>query len=371
MKIRFQREAMLSAFQMAAAVAPSRSPKPILERVKITATDGLVVLTATDMEIGVRVRLGEGLEVENDGMALLPVDRFGSMLRESSDEELTLKCSHDGNQIQGQRSRFKLSAEDPGEFPEVAAFSAESYHQLPGRLCKELIRRTLFATDTESGRFALGGVLLEFEPELIVAVGTDGRRLAKMQGPATQVNGHTGGDRMTIIPSRSLNLIERAITDLDAEVQIATRDNDVLVQMPHATYFSRLVEGRFPTWRDVLPANAEGQRIELTVGPTYAALRQAAVMTDKESRGITFSFGDGGLVLATTTADVGESHVEMPINYEGSAITVKLDHRYVSEFLRVLSPDATIVVHVQGKDSPARFTTADGYDYVIMPMAHD
>ena len=370
MKIRFQREPLLAAFQTAAAVAPQRSPKPILSKVKLAAKDGQLVLTATDLEVGVRVRLSEGVEIEQDGEVMLGVDRFGSLLRESSDEEMSLTGGPDGNELVGPRSRFKLTSEDPSEFPDVAEFDATAYHQLPGRLFKEMIKRTLFATDTESGRFALGGVLFEFGADEIIAVSTDGRRLAKMSGPATQHGGHDGGDRMTIVPSRSLGLIERSLTDLDADVQIATRNNDVLVKSPQTTYFSRLVEGRFPTWREVLPEEPVGEKVELAVGGAYACLRQAAVLADKETRGVDFAFTEGSLVLAAASAEFGEARVEMPVNYSGPEITVRLDSRFVSDLFRALPPDAVVAAHVSSNQAAARFSL-EGYDYVLMPMADD
>ena len=109
-----------------------------------------------------------------------------------------------------------------------------------------MIRRTVFATDNESSRYALGGVLLELGADKIIAVGTDGRRLAKMEGPAKSVGGHQTGDNTTIVPTKAMHLIERALTDADAEVQIAARANDILVKSPRVTIYSRLVEGRFP-----------------------------------------------------------------------------------------------------------------------------
>jgi hypothetical protein len=150
---------------------------------------------------------------------------------------------------------------------------------------RELIRRTIFATDAESSRYALGGVLFEMHSDKIIAVGTDGRRLARMEGPAESCNGHETGETTTIIPTRSLQVIDRALSDLDAEVLIAVRSNDVLVKTPQATIYTRLVEGRFPKWRDVFPVRHKAIQVEMNVGPLYSAVRQAAIVADEETRG--------------------------------------------------------------------------------------
>jgi DNA polymerase-3 subunit beta len=370
MKITCDREQLLLAFQTAAMVAPARSPKPILQNVRLEIHDQGGILMATDMEIGIRIQV-DGIEIEASGSAVLPVARFGSILRESTDEKLRVEADAQGVKVHGERSEFSLPAANPDEFPSVATFEEEKYHKAPARLLKELVRRTLFATDTESSRYALGGVLLEMEADKIVAVGTDGRRLAKMEGPAESIGGHQTGETMTIIPARSMQLVERALTDADSEVQVAARDNDVLVKTAKSTIYSRLVEGRFPKWRDVFPVRQSAVRIDITVGPMYSALRQAAIVTDEESRGVDFTFGDGKLILAGSTAEIGQSRVEMPIPYDGDSITLSLDHRFVADFLKVLEAEKTFTVEIENEESAALFCTDDGYSYVVMPLARE
>ncbi|MBC8353500.1 MAG: DNA polymerase III subunit beta [Planctomycetes bacterium] len=370
MKITCDREQLLTAFMTAATVAPSRSPKPILRNIKLEVTTAMTTLMATDMEVGIRIEVG-GIEVEQAGTILAPVSLLGSILRESNDDKLTIESDENGTVVRGERSEFKLPAENPDEFPAVAGFSDEAYHDVPVRLFKELVRRTLFATDAESSRYALGGVLLEMEEEKITAVATDGRRLAKMEGPARSVGGHGLGDTMTIVPSRAMQLMERALTDTDAEIQIAARANDVVVRSPRATIYARLVEGRFPKWREVFPSRQESVQIEVTVGPFYSTLRQAAIVASDESRGVDFTFGDGTLVLAGSTAEVGQSRVELPIAYDGDAITVTMDHRFVADFLKVLDNEKPITIDILDGESAALFTTDDGYGYVVMPLARE
>jgi DNA polymerase-3 subunit beta len=235
---------------------------------------------------------------------------------------------------------------------------------------RELVRRTVFATDNESSRYALGGVLLEFGEGKITGVATDGRRLAKMEAPAREVNGHAG-EGMTIVPTKAMSLIERTLGDQDGDVQIAARGNDVILKTPRAVIYSRLVEGRFPRWRDVFPQRSGQQRIELTVGPFHAAVRQAAIVTSEESRGVDFAFEPGTLVLKGRAAEAGQSRVELPIAYDGRELTITLDPRYVSDFLRVLDLEKTVAMELIDAESAAVIATDDGYGYVIMPLARD
>jgi DNA polymerase-3 subunit beta len=370
MKVVCNREKLLSAFQTAAVVVPGRSPKPVLQNVKMEAAGESVTLVATDMEVGIRLEVPDQ-QVEVPGSALLSVSQFGSILRESSDQTLRVEADGQGVSVRGERSRFKLPSGNPMEFPEVSGFSEQSFHGISARLLKELIRRTLFATDTESSRYALGGILLEFDPERIIAVGTDGRRLAKMEGLLDQYSDTATGDAMTIIPSRSMHLIERTLQNPNDEIQMATRGNDFLVRCPTATIITRLVEGIFPRWRDVLPRRPNAVNIQMSVGPLHGALRQAAIVASGESRGIDFIFGNGLLTLTGLTADVGESRVELPIAYDGDEIVLCLDNRFVIDFLKVLDSDASFTLNILDSESAALFETDDGYGYVVMPLSRD
>ena len=185
------------------------------------------------------------------------------------------------------------------------------------------------------------------------------------------VGGHKTGDQTTIIPTRSLQLVERALSDADAEIKIAAHTNNVQIQSPRVTIYSQLVEGRFPKWQDVFPKRDDAVKIEMPVGQFHSAVRQAAIVTSEESRGIDFTFGEGNVVLSGQTAETGQSRIEMPIPYDGPPITIMLDPKYMSEFLRVLDAEKSFTLEIKGDKNAAVCSTDDGYGYVIMPMARD
>ena len=369
MKIIIKREPFAHIFQTAAIVAPARSPKTILQNVKLEATSDQVRLTATDMEVGVRLTISD-VEVKSPGAAVIPVGRLNAILRESSDEFLEITADENKVVVKGKHSRFELQGQNPDEFPDVADFTDENYLELSSASFRDLIKRTLFATDAESSRYALSGVLLEAEDNLITAVGTDGRRLAKMS-VAIKQHGKPASNRSTIVPSRAMQLIERTIPANDEMVQLAPRDNELLVRFQNSVFYTRLVEGRFPKWRDVLPKRTQSRKIDLPVGPLYSALRQAAIVSSEESRGVDFTFKDGTLVLSNSTAEVGQSHVELPVSYDAEELAITLDHRFLQDFLKVLQPETTFTFDIENGEQAAFCETSDQYGYVIMPLSRD
>jgi len=370
MKVRCSREPLLAALQSASAVVPARSPKPVLTNVKLEATSDTAVLSATDLEVGIRTEI-EGVETLAPGAALLPSARLSAIVRESAPGTV-FELSADGTAtlVKAPRSEFRLPGEDPLEFPSVATFPDEPCFELSTPLVRELVKRTVFATDNESSRFALGGVLLELSTRAVTAVGTDGRRLAKMEGPAAGFNG-SPSDAQPIVPARAMQLVERCLAAADAPVHVAVRPAEILVRTGATTISARLVEGRFPRWRDVFPERPEAVRVSLVTGPLLAAVRQAAIVTSEQSKGVDFVFEPGRLVLSGRSAESGESRIELPIDHAGEAVKIKLDPRFMSDFLRVLDGGATVSVELTDPQSACVCRTDDGYGYVIMPLAAD
>lgn len=369
MKLECHRPSLLSALQIVSGVVPSRTPREILRNIKLQVTPGAAVLIGTDQEVGIRQDVSS-VETDSTGEVLLPATRVISILRELLDDCITVEATDRSLVIQGGHSKFKLSTEDPAEFPDVAAFEDDHYFTLPADVFRGMIRRTVFATDVESTRYALGGVLLEFSPEKATLAATDSRRLAVVSSSCNCVGESSLQIVCPVVPSKAMQLLERSLPDSDDPVLIAIHQNDVVVKCGASTIYSRLVEGRFPRYTEVIPTDFKAN-IELVVTQFYSAVRQAQIVTSEESRGVDFAFSTGKLALTSQAADVGESNVELPLAYEGEPITITFDPRFVADFLRIIDVGTSIRLDLIDGESPAVFTTDDGYRYVVMPLSRD
>ncbi len=370
MKLECSRSVLATAFGAVGAVIPSRTPKPILQNVKLQVLGGKSTLIGTDSEIAIRYEVPEVI-CQGSGEALLPTRRVSDILRELRDDKVTLHIETDAVRICGDRSEFRLPVADPAEYPPVAAFDDQDYFTLPGKTLRDMIRRTIFATDPESSRYALGGILFEFGTDKLSLVATDSRRLALMHAPLSKHGNAPTPAAPPVIPSKTMSLLERTIPDTDDLVQIAIHHpNDVLFKTANATIFSRLVEGRFPRYQDVIPKSHE-LSIELVAGQFHSVVRQAQIVTNEESRGVDFQFDNGTLLLTSQAADIGTSRVEMPISYSGPKLVIRFDPRFVSDFLKVLPPETQVSFKLSTDEDPGVLTTEDGYTYVIMPLSRD
>lgn len=369
MKLVCHRGTLAAAFQTVSGVVPTRTPKAILQNVKLEATTGQAVLIGTDQEVGIRYTISEA-NVEAPGEALLPTSRVLAILREMQGDSVSIETTDAGTWIRGDRAEYKLGSENPSEFPAVADFTGQDCYTIPAGTLRQMIRRTLFATDTESTRYALGGVLVELKGDTVTMAATDTRRLAVVKGQCSAGSAAAVENATPVVPSKAMSLIERSLSNESELVSLLIRQNDVLVKTATATIYSRLVEGRFPKYQDVIPAESPIS-VELSTGPFYATVRQAQIVTSEESRGVDFRFTPGLLTLCSRAADVGESKVDLPIAYEGAELVITFDPRYVADFLKVLEPEKPLRVELTDSESAAVFRTDDGYTYIVMPLSRD
>ena len=366
MKVSCHREGLLSAVQLAAAAVPSRDLKPVLSNIKITAADDRCILLATDLELGIRLEV-RGVQVDEPGDALLPASRLQAILREAPDEMMAIEADTQTCTVRGATNEFEMGGEDPAEFPDVPSFNDEKYHEMAAGGLREMIRRTLFAAAAENPRYALTGVLWELEEKLVRLVATDGRRLAVTEGEGQGFGGQETKGQTHVVPTKAMQLLERNLTDPNEVVRISLRPNEALFRTDRTTLYTRWSR-TLPPYREVFPKKST-VRIPLVVGPFHAAVRQAAIMTDNETKKVIFSFAKKKLTMQARGAKTGRSKVDLPIEYDGKTIDIAFDPKFVSEMLRVLNPDDSLTVDLSDGDSVALFKYGEKYSYIVMPLS--
>jgi DNA polymerase-3 subunit beta len=360
------REGLLSACQLASVAAATRDVKPILKNLKAIVEADRCTLMATDLELGIRLEV-RGVKVEEPGEAILPGGRLTAILRESADEELSLEAGADSCVIRGQSNEFEMPGEDPAEFPDISAFEGERYHELPAGQLREMIRRTIFAVAAENPRYALTGIMWELSGPSARLVATDGRRLAVVEGAATAHDGHDTKGQTPVVPTKAMGLLERNLHDPDEMVRVCIKPNEALFRTERAVISSRLVEGRYPPYREVFPKK-QTVKVPLVVGPFHTAVRQAAIMTDDESKKVVFGFAAKKLTLQARGAATGRSRVELPLEYDGKPISISFDPKYVTDMLRVLNPEDALILELIDGSSVALFKSGEHYSYIVMPL---
>ncbi len=363
MKATVDRAALDAALGVVGAVVPSRTPQPVLQSVRVQAVADGVVLTATDRSIGVQQTVSQA-EVTDSGEVLLPSAKLAMIVRTSSDDTLAFESSEDRCHIRGSDSHFEVYCQDPAEFPPVATLEGDGDLEITAAALREVIARTVYAAAKENTRYAINGLLWEKQAKELKLVGTDGRRLAVA---VATVEKSVGEGMRAILPVRTMRVAERLLGEADQPVSVRVTENQFLMRVGGAHLSSVLVEGNFPRYEDVVPADCD---IKVAIAPEElsSAVRRAALLTNEDSKGIRLAFTEGELVLSSRAPEQGEATVRMPITYTSQAMEIGFNPTYLLDALAVVGTDE---VSLDLKDSgrPGVLRAGRGFLYVIMPVS--
>jgi DNA polymerase III subunit beta len=366
-----ERKELVAALRNVLAVVNSRIGPPSLRNVKLTAGEShKLALAASDNDVGIR-RAVHAAAVVQPGTACVSASRLKLIVDQLSERYVVLEAGDESLTIRSKQVEFTVPLEDVDEFPELAEFEATSYYVVQARDLKALIRRTNFAVDIESTRYALGGTLVELTAESIALVATDGRRLARMARPANTVNEPVVLGGQSVIPVKALTLIDDNLSDGDGLVSVSLAEDGLCVHVEGiATIHSRLLEGRFPDYESVFLQNIQGSA-QLDAGSLLAAVRQGAVVLDEGNAGIQLHFEAGSLRLVGQSDDGAGCRAELAVSHEGQPVSVTLHPRYLIEPLRLLRSQTRVIVEWFDANNPLVLRAPDGFVNLIMPMCID
>ncbi len=366
MKIVCNRSILANSFAMAQNAVRSNSPKPTLKNVKLEASSNEIVLFATDMEIGIRVSVPFE-EIIEQGEVLLPADRVMALLKESKSEFVTIKSDNTKIVIEAD-SRFVFASEDPEEFPNTPVFDENNYIVTKAQYIKDAIKRTIFSTDSESGRFALAGVLMDYnESNSLNFVGTDGRRMAT-QHIDVSVHGTLPEEKKVVATVRSLTILDKLLQHPDADVSIVLFNSVFMIQSENVFYYASLLEGRFPEWKAAMNQLKCAKTVNFPITEFSQAVRLASIVTDKASCGIVLEFGNNQMTVSAYNLERGEMEKSFAIDYSDEKIAMKMNGNYVSEFLKTIKEETVVNFQFEDAKKGVIFNTDDGYRYLVMLM---
>jgi DNA polymerase-3 subunit beta len=351
-----------SALAAVRDAVPGNSPKPILRNVLFR--DGLV--TATDLEIQIET----AWPCEDAPAMLLPHGRLASIVGLSRpDAEVTLTPDETKCIVTAGSGRWTMPVEDAAEFPHMEAGELQPVTRLPADQFARAVKSVIYATDNESSRYALGAVLCEVKGDTVTFVATDGRRLSRVEIE----HDLAVDDSQTLISKRAIATMARlaeAAGD-EATVQLQASPTCIVAEIGGTTVTARLVEGRFPRWRDVFP----DRDVKATVvdrGELMAATRAAAIVTTEQSKGVDYTFSPDGMFLHGISSESGESSVTCPLVEFGTGLTIKLDPHFVVDWLNGLPADAEPSVEIEAVDHASACVLRCGDCHgVIMPLSKD
>jgi len=363
MKLRFNRQEMADALSAACGVIAVRTPKEILKCVRLEALADVVIVSATDLEVGLRWGVTQ-VEVESQGETLVVADTLARIVRECSDEVLTAELSKNQLHIRGVGSHFQIVTQATTDFPPVPDMQGEPDFRADHADLRKLIEWTAFAAARESTRYAINGILWEIAGDELTMAATDGRRLSV--GRAKIKRSHNKAIPHVIVPTKALTLFARLPAEADSAVQVKVSANQVLLRVGRESLSTSLIEGHFPKYQDVIPTDCD-REVTMNTAEFLSALKRAALLTNEESKGVRLAFSEGTLTLSSRAPEQGEATISLPITFSGEAIDIGFNPVFLTDVLRVADA-SEIVFAIKEPNRPGIVRMGKEFSHVVMPV---
>lgn len=365
MRFSCPREILYQGLQTVQRAVPSRSTMPILSGVLLEVRRGVLRLMATDLELWIEVLLPVG--VEEEGKTVLESRYFSEIVRRLPEGvPVSVEVEEGGSSAQLKAARVKyalrvMSAED---YPELPQLDGEKVWKVKESDLRSMIRETSFAVAVEETRPFLTGVLLEMRRGEVVMAATDTSRLAisKRGTFAEEV------EERFIVPVRSLNEVGRNLDEEgEREVLVSWTSSYVQFKLPSLRLVSRLIDGQFPNYQQVIPSNY-AVRLEVSRGELLSAIERVSVLSQGGTSVVRMDVRDGGMLLSAES-EVGKAEEEVAASVEGGAMEISFNARFLTDVLRVLECGG-VGLEFTGQYSPAVVKPLGdpAYQYIVMPI---
>ncbi len=362
--VKTHRDTLLRPLQIVSGIVERRHTLPILANILIRKDGENVSFLSTDIEVQISTSaiIGSGNEVAATTVA---ARKLLDILRALPEGEVSLTLVNKRMTIQSGKSRFALQTLAADEFPTVAV--AEHFNttvSLPQKTLKHLFNMVHFSMAQQDIRYYLNGLLLVVDGKSVIAVATDGHRLAFCQVATEQEFVR----QEVIIPRKTIIELQRLLEDSDEPVQLNIANNQIKLNFADIELISKLVEGKFPDFNRVVP---KGYVNNFTIGreQLLRSLQRAAIMTSDKFKGIRCVITPGSMKINSTNADQEEAIEEIEIDYNGDSVDIGFNVTYLLEVLNNLKCDQ-INIALGDSNSSALITIPDQDDfkYVVMPM---
>jgi len=364
MKLKLQRDTLLKPLQAVGNIVERRPSLAILSNILVQISDGTMTLTGTDLEVEMVTRLA--VDSPESDEVTLPGKKFIDICKALPENtEIELSTSNDRCAIRSGRSRFTLSTLPASEFPNIEAVTSPFELSLTQKEFKQLIENTQFCMAQQDVRYYLNGLLLEISPDKLVAVATDGHRLA-----LSELNGHfdVTEPRQIIIPKKGVNELARLLDDSDDRLTIKLSENHIRIELDDMSFTSKLIDGKFPDYQQVIPQNCE-KKISCDREQLRQAFMRASVLSNEKYRGILLQFSAGRLNATVHNPEQEEAEEQIEIDYDDETFEIGFNVAYFQEALSVIREERVVLnmtdtnhsCLVQGEGNTSN-------RYVIMPM---
>jgi DNA polymerase-3 subunit beta len=365
MKLSVSRDSLNAALQLVGRAVSTRGTLPSLGGILVIAADGAVTLRATDMELAL-TRTVSDARTEADGTVLLPGRLFADVVRSLPPGEVSLELRGEQRDVEiaAGGARFHLRTLPSDDFPRLPELEGETV-KLPGVPLAQTIELVARAASRDEVRPILTGVLLQAEGTRLTMVATDSYRLSVKH---TELEAPVSAQLEANVPARALRELARIISAEGAEeVEISLARNQAVFRVAGVVLSSRLIEGQFPSWRQLIPEAFEHD-VRLPREEFLEIARRISQLAQRNAP-LRLAFAEGELIVAAETPDIGDASEGLPAPYSGEPLEIAFNPQFLVEGVESVATEQ-VAVQLSSPLRPGLLRPVDGDDfsYLVMPI---
>jgi len=360
---------LLDELSLTQGVVERKTTIPILSNALFEAKGGRLTITATDLDLSIRVSCEA--KIKKEGAGTIPAKKLLELVRLLPDDEIRFKLlENHWIQIICERKTYKMIGMGQENFPNQPSFP-ETVVKIPAEILCSMIAKTIFAISAEESRYTLSGALLLLKPSMLMMVATDGHRLALVETDH-KISGLRAEQRV-LIPRKAMTEVQRLAAesgDDDAQVEFAEDDSHIFFQIGDRRLTSRKLTGQFPNYEAVLPKETN-KSVVLERGEFQDALRRVSQLADQRSHAVKFVLAKEAVEISSSSPEYGEAKEAIEKEYKGEPLSIGFNAQYFLDFLAAAA-DGPISLELKDEQSAGQLRPLGDescrYRYVVMPM---
>jgi DNA polymerase-3 subunit beta len=366
MNLTIAKDQLLAGLQAVQNVVSTRTTLPILSNVLVKAEGDRLEFTATDLDVTVSSAVEA--KVSKPGASTIPVKKLFGICRELGGNEIEMEVDEKNVcSIRCGASFYKINGLSAEEFPPMPKFKDDKKVTLPQATVKGMMKKTSFAISTDEARYVLNGIYISLKDHKMTMVATDGRRLALVDEEVDVTESSQGE---FIVPAKAVAELNRLLVD-KGELELRYAENQASFTLKDekggaVLIISKLIEGNYPNYRQVIPAEAK-ERIALPREEFLHALKRAEIMTSEKANSVKMAFGKNNLAITANAPEVGEARESIAVNYKGKEMAIAFNPKYLIDPLNALAQDE-VFIELIDELSPGVLKINGPFLYVVMPM---
>jgi DNA polymerase-3 subunit beta len=360
MKFKVEKSHLINALQTVQNIITTKSALPILSHILMEAQSGALKLTATDLDIGITCVIP--VDIQEAGAITVAAKRFSDIIKEFPVEIINLAIKKNNQVIiDSDMCQFKIMGLAKEEFPKLPEFKDRKVIKIDQQVLKQILSLTSFAVSLDETRYVLNGILFKISKNILTLVSTDGKRLAIAE---RKLSVESDAEISMIVPLKTIHELNRSLQDT-GELSLVVSSNQALFDLGKVGIVSRLIEGEFPDYKQVVPPVSEN-KMKVDRSQLLLAVKRAALLATVDYQAVKFEVFKNKLAISKSTPDVGEFHEELPVEYQGRELVIGFNPVYLIDILKNLN-DETVSIELVDGEKPG-VVRVSGYVYIVLPM---